>query len=142
VLKKSLLLPVLELARATENISLGRVDQAIVIRSKDELGQLAAAIERMRISIRIAIERLASKKGALPGVEAGEWEDVILEKKQYGFEFLALRILVGRLTVSYRNDPTAETLRKCTQHLINFFQNEKNPQAQKDLTKIFGGAVL
>lgn len=141
VLRKTIILPMIKLTKSTSDISLGRLEEAIAIRSKDEIGHLAEAIERMRVSIRLAIERLASSRKAMPGVDASEWSDVILEKKHYGFEFLALRILVGRLAVSYRNDPTPETMRSCIQQLIGFFQNEKNPQAQKDLKKIFGGVA-
>lgn len=141
-LRRMLIHPMAELTQATENISLGRLESAIVNHSKNELGQLTAAIERLRVSMRIAIKRLAAKQKNPAGINADEWKDVILEKKQYGFEFLALRILVGRLSLNYRNDPTHETMRKCVQQLVEFFQNEKNPLAQKDLNKIFGGVAL
>ncbi len=141
-IRKSLVLPMRELTRATESISLGRLENAIVNRSKNELGHLTASIERLRVSMHMAIKRLASARKAPRGVDAPEWRDVILEKKRYGFEFFALRILVGRLTVDYRNNPTPETMRRCIEQLISFFQNEKNPQAQKDLHKIFGGVAI
>lgn len=144
LLRRYLISPIAELTRATEDISLGKLDKAIFIKSKNlknELGSLANAIERMRNSIRIAMEHLARKK-KMPGVEAKEWTDVILGKKRYNFEFLALQILVGRLVVTYRNSPNPDTMKKCTRQLINFFQKEKNPQAQKDYRKIFGGVKL
>ena len=140
--RKSLVLPMKELTRATESISLGRLENAIVNRSKNELGHLTASIERLRVSMHMAIKRLAAARKAPSGVDAPEWRDIILEKKKYGFEFFALRILVGRLTVDYRNNPTPETMRRCIEQLVSFFQNEKNPQAQKDLHKIFGGVAI
>jgi HAMP domain-containing protein len=140
-LRKMLILPMAELTQATENISLGRLEGAIVNHSKNELGQLTAAIERLRVSMRIAIKRLAAKQKNPAGINAEEWKDVILEKKPYGFEFLALRILVGRLSLNYRNNPTHDTMGKCVHQLVDFFQNEKNPLAQKDLHKIFGGVA-
>jgi len=142
VLRTIVVQPMRELIQATENISLGRLDGAIVNRHKNELGQLTTAIERLRVSMRIAIKRLASTRKEPAGTDAEEWKEVIGGKKQYGFEFLALRILVGRLNLNYRNDPTPETMGKCVRQLVDFFQNEKNPLAQKDLKKIFGGAVL
>lgn len=140
VLKRILTHPIQELTRAAESISLGQLESAIVNRSKNELGQLTDALERLRVSMRLALKRLASRKG-LAGIGVEEWKNVILERKHYGFEFLALRILVGRLSVNYRNNPTPETMRRCVQQLIEFFQNEKNPLAQKDLNKILGGAA-
>jgi|GEM_PF-921319 len=142
VLRNILVQPIMELITATENISLGRLEGAIVNRPKNELGQLTTAIERLRTSMRIAIKRLATTRNDSAGMGAEEWKEVILGKKQYGFEFLALRILVGRLNLNYRNNPTPETMSKCVRQLVEFFQNEKNPLAQKDLNKIFGGAVL
>jgi HAMP domain-containing protein len=142
ILKKEVLQPMVELTKATEDISLGRMEGTVVNRSKNEFGLLAASIERLRVSMLIAIKRLATARKSVAGADAEEWKNVILEKKNYGFEFMALRILVGRLSVNYRNNPTQKTMQRCIQQLIDFFRNEKNPLAQKDLKKIFGGVTI
>lgn len=54
--------PIVELTAASNQISLGQLDQAIQIKSDDEIGQLAEALERMRISLKQALERLRSRR--------------------------------------------------------------------------------
>lgn len=53
--------PLIQLKTAAEQISLGQVDTAIAIESKDEVGQLAAAFDRMRRGTKKAMERLSKK---------------------------------------------------------------------------------
>jgi HAMP domain-containing protein len=54
--------PIVELTEASNNISLGQLDQAIQIKTDDEIGQLAEALERMRISLKQALERLRARR--------------------------------------------------------------------------------
>jgi HAMP domain-containing protein len=54
--------PIIELTEASNNISLGQLDQAIQIKSDDEIGQLAEALERMRISLKQALDRLRARR--------------------------------------------------------------------------------
>lgn len=54
--------PIMELTEASNNISLGKLDESIQIKSDDEIGQLAEALERMRISLKQALDRLRSKR--------------------------------------------------------------------------------
>jgi len=56
--------PLIELEKAAEQISLGQMDTAISIDSKDEVGQLAAAFDRMRRGTKKAMERLSKKTDA------------------------------------------------------------------------------
>ncbi|HWP34661.1 MAG TPA: HAMP domain-containing protein [Thermodesulfobacteriota bacterium] len=56
--------PVLELARVADRISLGDLDAAIRVRSRDEIGTLAESIERMRTSLKAAIERMRARRVA------------------------------------------------------------------------------
>ena len=46
------------LTQAAERISMGELDAAVVLKSKDELGELAQSFERMRISLKAAMDRL------------------------------------------------------------------------------------
>lgn len=43
----------------TKNISLGQMDQKIKVSSSDEVGQLAESLERMRESLKVAMEMIA-----------------------------------------------------------------------------------
>lgn len=54
--------PVLELSRAADQISLGDLDAKVGVRSRDEIGTLAESIERMRTSLKAAIERLRTRR--------------------------------------------------------------------------------
>jgi len=45
-----------------ERMSLGELDEEVNIKSKDEIGLLAMAIERMRISLNLAMGRLRRKR--------------------------------------------------------------------------------
>ncbi len=49
---------ILYLADVAERMSLGELDVKVEVKSKDELGRLAEALDRMRISLKAAIERL------------------------------------------------------------------------------------
>lgn len=54
--------PIIELKEASEKISLGQLDEAIQFKSDDEIGQLAEALERMRISLKQALDRLRARR--------------------------------------------------------------------------------
>ena len=56
-LKKMLIDPIAKLTMATEQISLGNLTTSINIQSRDEVGILAHAIERMQTSLRILMKR-------------------------------------------------------------------------------------
>lgn len=53
--------PVLYLTKAAENISLGNLDLSIDIKVKNELQILAAAIDRMRESLKTCLERIKTR---------------------------------------------------------------------------------
>ena len=57
-LDRTVVLPIVQLAKRTENFSLGEnLDEPIETRSKDEIGALAHAIERLRISLSKLLKR-------------------------------------------------------------------------------------
>lgn len=58
IFKKYVEEPINALIEHTERISMGEVDQKIPITSKDEIGRLAEAFERMRISIKKVMDLL------------------------------------------------------------------------------------
>lgn len=53
--------PVLYLAKAAENISMGNLDLTIEVKVKNELQILASAIDRMRESLRTCLERMKTR---------------------------------------------------------------------------------
>ncbi len=55
--------PINQLTDVAERISLGELDAEIQVKSKDEIGDLASAIQRMADSIRLSIERLRRRRG-------------------------------------------------------------------------------
>jgi nitrogen fixation/metabolism regulation signal transduction histidine kinase len=53
--------PITQLIKVTDRISMGDLDVAVGVTSKGEIGDLAQSIERMRISLKAALERLRRK---------------------------------------------------------------------------------
>jgi len=54
--------PIKELTEVAERISVGDMEAAIKIKSRDEIGNLAEAISRMQDSLRLAIERFRKRQ--------------------------------------------------------------------------------
>lgn len=52
---KTISTPIRTLAQAAERISLGEIDFPIEVKTKGEIGELAAALERLRASVKVAI---------------------------------------------------------------------------------------
>lgn len=62
---RTIVKPLIYLADVADRISLGDLDTRIEIHSSDEIGILAASLDRMRESLRAAIERLRKKRSAI-----------------------------------------------------------------------------
>lgn len=70
------------------------------------------------------------------------WIKAISGDKIPNYELLATKILLGRLSLLYEMEPSADTARKCASELRAFFVwNKDLPKAQADLEKISGKAV-
>jgi methyl-accepting chemotaxis protein len=54
--------PIKKLTEVAERISVGDMDAAINIKSRDEIGNLAEAISRMQDSLRLAIDRFRKRQ--------------------------------------------------------------------------------
>jgi methyl-accepting chemotaxis protein len=54
--------PIIYLTESADKISMGDFETKIEVHSKDEIGDLAASVERMRESLKAAIERLRKRK--------------------------------------------------------------------------------
>ncbi|MCU0285095.1 MAG: MCP four helix bundle domain-containing protein [Acidobacteria bacterium] len=53
---KRISLPIVNLTKAADNISKGEISQPVTKETNDEIGELAEAFERMRISLKVMIE--------------------------------------------------------------------------------------
>jgi methyl-accepting chemotaxis protein len=62
VFARSLLRPIVKLTKLADAMSTGDLETPIEIRSRDELGKLGEALERTRLSLRLAIERTQRKR--------------------------------------------------------------------------------
>jgi len=58
MVSRSITTAVATLIQAAEHISMGELDTAVALNSKDELGDLAQSFERMRVSLKAAMDRL------------------------------------------------------------------------------------
>ena len=55
---RSITHPIANLVEVADNLSMGNLDVSIKVTSRDEIGELQESIERMRVSLKTAIERL------------------------------------------------------------------------------------
>jgi hypothetical protein len=67
------------------------------------------------------------------------WKDILLGKVKYDFEFLAVKIMLGRLHLEIERNPSPATIQKCADELHNLFEKNANlPSAKRDIQKILG----
>jgi len=67
------------------------------------------------------------------------WSDIVSGKVRYEFEFLALKILLGRLMLDVERDPAPATVQRCAEEIRALLMKNANlPSAKRDLQKIFG----
>ncbi|HTN71723.1 MAG TPA: HAMP domain-containing protein [Methylomirabilota bacterium] len=59
VIASTTIKPIIELAAVADDISRGRLDTPVSVRSSDEVGELARSLERMRASLKAAMARLS-----------------------------------------------------------------------------------
>lgn len=75
----------------------------------------------------------------LPPSSDDVWKDLLQKKKSYSFEFLGLKMLLGRLTMEVERDPSLPNLEKCSEQLHDLLaKNEQVPSARRDIQKIIG----
>ena len=54
--------PILEMSKIADRISMGDIDQPVPNFGNDELGDLSQSIDRLRISVKVLLERMRSKR--------------------------------------------------------------------------------
>ena len=76
---------------------------------------------------------------SLPDKSRKEWSDIVTGKKTFTLKFLAAKILLGRLTRSVSEDPSAGNIKASIDQLYDVFaKNVHIPSVQEDLKTIFG----
>ena len=63
VITRSITIPLAKLVSVSDKISTGELDTPVPTTAKDEIGELAESMERMRISIKALVERMRSRSG-------------------------------------------------------------------------------
>jgi hypothetical protein len=76
----------------------------------------------------------------VPPVEDEVWTNIVSGKVKYPLDFLAAKILLGRLTLKVKSNPSPSMLQKCSSDLHYLYaQNSDLPCVQRDMKQIFGG---
>jgi hypothetical protein len=71
------------------------------------------------------------------------WTDIVTGKVKYDFEFLAAKMVTGRLQNLVLANPSVEIVEQSVKELREVFaKNENLTKVQKDLAKIFGKGAL
>ena len=79
----------------------------------------------------------------IPDATHPVWLDIIQGRHKHDFGFLAVRILLGRLSIQAQSSNSPESLQACAEELRNLFvQSQRLPAARADLKKIFGEEAL
>jgi hypothetical protein len=73
----------------------------------------------------------------LPTITHPIWKEIVLGKKQFQFRLLAAKIMMSRILLSTKNDPSPQNVDKCVNEVYEFFvKNEKI--AQNDIKQMLG----
>lgn len=68
------------------------------------------------------------------------WRSVVTGKSKYALDFLAAKIMLGRLALQIQKDPSAENIAECARTLRDVYAENTNlPSVQKDLDLMFQG---
>ena len=71
------------------------------------------------------------------------WNEIVTGKTSYQFDFLAIKFLLGYLSLQVKRDPSPETIQRSAQEFHDIFvRNADLMSVQRDLTKIFGEDIL
>ena len=74
----------------------------------------------------------------VPGADRQEWKDVVTCRVRHNFEFLAAKILMGRIILQLQDDASPDTIAKQASALRELFaKNIQLPLVQRDVNKIF-----
>lgn len=73
----------------------------------------------------------------IKGVKPKVWEDVVKGDADISFDFLAVKMLIGRLQRGIKTDASPEAMNNAVEELQTLFQKVSHlPMGQKDFQKI------
>jgi hypothetical protein len=73
----------------------------------------------------------------IPLATDGIWKEMLRKQKQFDFEFLALKMLLGRLIMDVERDPSDANVEKCAVQLHDLLaKNQHLPSAMNDIQKL------
>lgn len=79
----------------------------------------------------------------VPSASNPTWRKLITGDVKPDIDFLATKILLNRICMSYKNDSSEESLQTSINKLIDLFTtNLRVPKVQNDLIKIFGKEIV
>lgn len=79
----------------------------------------------------------------VPPISHPAWSNIVTGRASYQFEFLAIKFLLGYLSLQVKRDPSPQTIQRSAQELHDIFvRNADLVSVQGDLTKIFGKDAL
>jgi|WetSurMetagenome_2_1015567.scaffolds.fasta_scaffold1790649_1 hypothetical protein len=71
------------------------------------------------------------------------WKDVLNGKIKHDFQFLALKMMLGRIQITLKADPSQAQYAKCVEDLRNLLmQNANHPKVQNDLSMLLSNGGL
>ena len=74
----------------------------------------------------------------IPPATDEKWQSLILGLEHIKFEFFPVKLLLARLQLQVKRDPSAESVEKCSMELRKLFvKNQHIPKAKRDLDRIF-----
>lgn len=71
----------------------------------------------------------------LPSSDDPIWRKIILDEKQYDFDFFAMKILMGRIKMKMEFEKRENLLQECVDELVKF-ANQYPEHVEKELKKI------
>ncbi|MCF2140726.1 MAG: hypothetical protein K9W44_11785 [Candidatus Lokiarchaeota archaeon] len=74
----------------------------------------------------------------IPPATNEKWQALILGLDYKNFEFFPVKLLLARLQLKVKQDPSEENVLQCSKELRQLFvKNQHIPKAKRDLDKIF-----
>ena len=74
----------------------------------------------------------------IPPATQEKWQALILGLEHIKFEFFPVKLLLARLQLQVKSNPSADNVAKCSTELRKLFvKNQHIPKAKRDLDKIF-----
>ena len=75
----------------------------------------------------------------IPDTSHTTWSELVTGNTRYELNFVAAKIMLGRIMQAVKDDPAPEHVAACIEEIRTLFsQNSDNPVVQEDLRTLFG----